>query len=408
VATILVSDGEQRSALAVVRSLHRAGHTVHVSGRTARTLASVSRASAAALITRDPLTAPDAFVDAVAAYVARERIDVVVPITEAALLALLPARARLAPAIVPFPSLETFRRVSDKLALADVARCADVAFPEQRILHAPAEAASLDPGSLAFPIVVKPSRSVGEDRADGVRAQFTVRHAADATALGAVLATFPAAAYPLLIQRRIIGPGRGVFLLMWDGEIIARFAHRRIREKPPSGGVSVCAESVVADPALVERSAALLRAVGWQGVAMVEYKVDAATGIPYLMEINGRFWGSLQLAIDAGVDFPALLVDRALGGGSTSRATGSGSPLPIAVTAYRPGLRRGWWWGEVDHLLARLRRSRRALALPAGEPGRLAAVGAFLRSCVRGGDAVFRVSDPAPFVLESVQWLRRR
>jgi len=401
VATILVSDGEQRSALAVVRSLHRAGHSVHVSGRTARTLASVSRASARTLITPDPLTAPDAFVDVVAAYVARERIDVVVPITEAALLALLPARTRLAPALVPFPSLETFRRVSDKLALADVARCADVAFPEQRVLHAPTDAAALDLATLAFPVVVKPSRSVGEDGAGSVRAQFTVRHAADAAALGAALATFPAAAYPLMIQRRIIGPGRGVFLLMWDGEIVARFAHRRIREKPPSGGVSVCAESVVADPALVERSTALLRAVGWQGVAMVEYKVDAATGIPYLMEINGRFWGSLQLAIDAGVDFPALLVDRALGGAASGTTR-------VAVTAYRPGLRRGWWWGEVDHLLARLRRSRRALALPAGEPGRLAAVGAFLRSCARGGDAVFRVSDPAPFVLESVQWLRRR
>jgi len=401
VATILVSDGEQRSALAVVRSLHRAGHTVHVSGRGPRTLASVSRSAAGTLVAPDPLTAPDAFVDAVVGYVARQRIDVVVPITEAALLALLPARERLAPAIVPFPSLAAFRRISDKLALVEVARCAGVSVPEQHVLHTPADAAALDRSSLAYPVVVKPSRSVGDDGEGCVRAQFTVRHAADAAALGGVLATLPVAAYPLLIQRRIVGPGRGVFLLMWDDEIIARFAHRRIREKPPSGGVSVCAESVVADPALVEQSAELLRAVGWQGVAMVEYKVDSVTGVPYLMEVNGRFWGSLQLAIDAGVDFPALLVDRALGGASHA-----------AAVAYRRGLRGGWWWGEVDHLLARLRRSRVALALPPGAPGRLAAVGAFLRSCVRtgvrGGDAVFRVDDPAPFVHESVQWLRRR
>ncbi len=46
---------------------------------------------------------------------------------------------------------------------------------------------------------------------------------------------------------------------------------------------------------------------------MVEFKADARTGTPYLMEINGRFWGSLQLAIDAGVDFPAILVAAALG-----------------------------------------------------------------------------------------------
>ena len=46
---------------------------------------------------------------------------------------------------------------------------------------------------------------------------------------------------------------------------------------------------------------------------MLELKVDAATGVPYVMEVNGRFWGSLQLAVDAGVDFPVLLVRRALG-----------------------------------------------------------------------------------------------
>jgi predicted ATP-grasp superfamily ATP-dependent carboligase len=57
----------------------------------------------------------------------------------------------------------------------------------------------------------------------------------------------------------------------------------------------------------------LLGQFDWQGVAMVEFKVEANTGTPYLLEVNGRFWGSLQLAIDAGVDFPALLVDAATG-----------------------------------------------------------------------------------------------
>ena len=82
----------------------------------------------------------------------------------------------------------------------------------------------------------------------------------------------------------------------------AVFAHRRLREKPPSGGVSVYRESVAPDPSLVARAAALLAGLGWRGVAMVEMKTDARTGTPYLMEVNGRFWGSLQLAVDAGVD----------------------------------------------------------------------------------------------------------
>jgi hypothetical protein len=70
-------------------------------------------------------------------------------------------------------------------------------------------------------------------------------------------------------------------------------------------------------------------------------------------------------------------------------------------------VRSRWWWGDVDHLAARLRRSARALSLPPDAPSRLSAVGAFLRPYGRGErDAVFRSDDPKPFLLESLQWLR--
>src|SRR5262249_42882381 len=158
----------------------------------------------------------------------------------------------------------------------------------------------------------KPARSVA-DLGNGGRQKLSVRHAATREELRARLDELPPSAYPLLLQQRIVGPGVGIFLLLWSGGLVATFAHRRIREKPPSGGVSVYRESIAADPRLVACSLALLRQFAWEGVAMVEYKIDATTGVPYLMEINGRFWGSLQLAVDAGVNFPELLVSLALG-----------------------------------------------------------------------------------------------
>jgi len=113
------------------------------------------------------------------------------------------------------------------------------------------------------------------------------------------------------------------------------------------------------------------------------------------MEVNGRFWGSLQLAIDAGVDFPALLVAAALG------------KPPAPVTAYTAGVRSRWFWGDVDHLVARLRRSRDDLSLPPGTPGRWAAVRDFFR-VHRGVDReeILRRDDPRPFVRETAQWLK--
>jgi predicted ATP-grasp superfamily ATP-dependent carboligase/O-antigen ligase len=389
---VLVTDGEQRAGLAAVRSLAGAGYVVHVAAVQSPSLAGSSRSTQGTLRTPDPLAEPEAYVDAIARYVVAEGIDVVLPVTEPSMLALLGARARLAPAIVPCGSLESFRALSDKASLASRAAAAGVAFPAHHTLTW-ADRGNV-PDDLCFPVVVKPARTVGE--ADGVRGKFGVAHADSAAALRAIVARMPAAAFPLLLQQRVIGPGIGVFALVWDTRVVATFAHRRLREKPPSGGVSVYAESIAADAGLVDRSVQLLRALDWQGVAMVEYKVDAATGTPYLMEINGRFWGSLQLAIDAGVDFPALLVGCALG------------DCPAAAPRYRVGVRGRWWWGDVDHLLARLRRSPAALSLPPGAPSRGRAIVDFLATGVGARDAVWRVRDPMPFVVETTQWFRRR
>jgi len=345
------------------------------------------------VITPDPLADPSAFVEAVANAVAAHEARVVIPVTDASALALLACRQRLAPAIIPMPDVATFQRISDKGALREHAERAGVAFPPQHEVRDVAEARALA-ATLRYPIVLKPSRSVGE--AHGARVKMSVRHASGPAALEAHLDTLPAQAYPLLLQQRIVGPGVGVFVLRWNGERVATFMHRRLREKPPSGGVSVYAESITADENLIARATALVDAFDWCGVAMVECKIDRATGTPYLMEVNGRFWGSLQLAIDAGVDFPVLLVRLALG--ETARGP----------DRYRVGVDGRWWWGEVDHLLARLRHSNASLALPPDAPGRGRAVVDFLGSCLRfAPDQVFRLSDPMPFVLESVRWLAR-
>ena len=127
---------------------------------------------------------------------------------------------------------------------------------------------------------------------------------------------------------------------------------------------------------------------------MVEFKRDQRDGSLRLMEINGRFWGSLQLAIDAGVDFPALLV-----------AMAAGETLP-AASAYRLGTRSRWFWGDVDALLMILMRSRKSLNLPHSHPGRWRSVWNFLfDSAKEQREEVLRRDDPKPWVLETRRWL---
>ena len=394
-APILVTDGEQRAALAVVRSLGRAGHACWVVSSRQRSLAGASRFARGTAVVPDPLANPAAFRDQVAAIVTERRIEVVIPIADPSLLALLEAPERLAPAVIPFPDLATVRGVADKLRVAEAAGRCGIAVPAQVVAANRSEVEGAAGSRIAWPLVIKPVRSVAGDA--GHRIKVGVRLVESPQQLAAALDALPEAAYPVLLQERIYGPGVGIFLLIWRGQTRAIFAHRRLREKPPAGGVSVYRESIAADPDLVRRSRALLDTFGWEGVAMVEYKLDQRTGQPYLMEINGRFWGSLQLAIDAGVDFPRLLVNLAQGGD------------PGPPPAYRAGVRSRWSWGDVDHLLARLRHSRAELTLPADAPS-LGRVGWEVLLPWRPGDRneVLRLSDPMPFLRETLDWFRGR
>jgi len=393
--TVIVTDGEQRAALAVVRSLG-AKYRCVVTASSNTSLAGASRFAARSVTVPDALTRPDDFAAAIVSLAAEEKAFLVIPIAEQAILAILPVRSRLAPAIVPFPDLENFKALTDKQRLLEEAGTLGIAIPTQKVISNAGEVASLDLGALRYPVVLKPSRSVGENP-EG-RAKVSVAYAADPSELRRKIASLPAAAFPLLLQQRIVGPGTGIFLLVWDGEQRAQFAHRRLCEKPAAGGVSVYRESIAVDVDLLERSRALLERFGWQGVAMVEFKRDSTTGQPYLMEVNGRFWGSLQLAIDAGVDFPRMIAECALG------------ERVKPQLSYRVGVRSRWWWGQIDHLVGRVRPRATAAPLPPGTVSAAGAIGDLLLGPFRRDDyeEVLRWSDPAPFWNETIQWIGGR
>ena len=392
---VLVTDGESRAALAAVRALGRAGHTVYVSAPRLPSLASVSRfAAGSAVVPPTPLLAeqPGHVVGRLRELANAWDADVVLPVTDAAMSAVLRCGGSgMGRAVVAGPTLEAYEAVSDKAALLARAARLGCPVPRSAVAASPSEL-SAAATQVGYPCVLKPPSSVGASagRASG----FGTRYVESSTALDAASVGAP---YPLLVQERIVGTGEGIFLLLDRGRRIAAFAHRRLREKPPSGGVSTYRESVPLAPDVLELAERLLGDVAWQGVAMVEFKRCARTGRAYLMEVNGRLWGSLQLAIDAGVNFPELLVRVALG-------------QPAApVDGYRIGVRSRWLWGDVDHLVARLRHSRATLHLEPDAPSLLRTLWEFVHFW-RPADRieVWDSADPQPFWTETAAWLRGR
>jgi predicted ATP-grasp superfamily ATP-dependent carboligase len=388
---VLITDADNRSALAATRSLGARGHTVVIAAERQPALAAVSRHAAAVETCPSPAADPQGFVAAIVQIVARQRIDVLLPMTEITTLLLtehqhlLPEHCKL-----PFPATECVARASNKAYVMQTADELGVPIPATHIVES-TEAALAVAEALTYPAVIKPARS--RVRTANGWVSTAVGYAATRDIFEQKIRSLRAEEYPLLIQERIQGPGVGVFACFDNGRPIAWFAHRRIREKPPSGGVSVLRESAPLDATAVDHAKKLLTHLGWHGVAMVEFKRDDRDGSLRLMEINGRFWGSLQLAIDAGVDFPALLVDMAAG------------QHPAPIESYRVGVRSRWFWGDVDSLLTVMIRSRASLNLPPNHPGRLRTLWDF---CKFGGknqrDEILRLDDPRPWLLETRRW----
>jgi protein-tyrosine-phosphatase len=144
----------------------------------------------------------------------------------------------------------------------------------------------------------------------------------------------------IIAQEMIPGSGVGAFLLRFGGKTHLKFAHRRLHEIPYTGGYSSYRESMK-DNDLITLGESILTAIGYEGVAMVEFRRSSLDDRAYFMEINGRLWGSLALALHAGIDFPKALVECYTGGCSSERPP-----------EYRSGVRCINSPGELEHLIS--------------------------------------------------------
>jgi len=256
-------------------------------------------------------------------------------------------------------SAEAFSAAEDKQATIMVAESVGVAVPKTLAPETPDE---LEQCALwAYPVVVKARGGQGRFAYANSFDELLHAHRRIAMQRGSVGAD----AEPLpLVQEYIAGTGHGYFALCDDGRVLASFMHQRVREVPPSGGPSSMARSF-ADRALEDAGKRVLEALEWSGVAMVEFKRETRTGRYVLIEVNPKFWGSLGLAIAAGVDFPWLMVQLALNGAVDA-------PAGYRDTAYQ------WLSMDIAHSIA----VHRPLL--------------WLGAVARGVPNDFRLGDPGP------------
>ncbi len=364
---VLVTDGDERAALAVTRALGLHHVDVIVGCETERSLAGTSKYCTRSFAYPSPYTSPSSYVECLLDTVRSERVEAVFPISDIAMHVIGPTKAEFEKyTAMPVPDYDMFESISDKYGLMRQAMALGIPVPKTIFIPEGKIDSVLDQID-AFPVVVKPGCSLVK-HGNGWQ-KTSVQYANNSDDLVDLYRRHQYLRGPSLIQRRVVGQGKGLFVLMKRGVPLGMFAHRRLREKPPSGGVSVLRESIPLDKGLTDPALRLLQMASWHGVAMVEFKEDQLTRVPLLMEVNGRFWGSLQLAIDAGIDFPWLLLEMI-----------KGHHVNVPENSYRCGVKSRWLLGDVDHLLMRLFKSDKTLNLPAGHSTKWGCVTDFVRS----------------------------
>ena len=332
---VLVLDGQTNQALACVRSLGRAGHTVYLASHYRLPLGRWSRFVSGHH--RLPAETREAF--AGLRRIASDRgVGVVLPLTERACLLCNSERAEWEAAGMTLGCApdDMLSLAFDKARTIEVARRARVNVP-RTISPASLADVRMAAKTLTFPCIVK-ARSSHVWNGSSFVSDPGPRYVADPAQLEAVvLCARQGRTWPL-IQEVVGGTGKGAFALFDRGTPVAWFAHERLRDVRPTGAGSSLRRSIALDARVREPAERLLRAMRWHGPAMVEFRDDGRSD-PWLMEVNGRFWGSLQLAIAAGVDFPRMWVDLLNGRSVTP------------VESYREGVTVRWVWGDVKRVL---------------------------------------------------------
>lgn len=299
-------DGHAAAALAFTRSLGRAGNWVAV-GANRGIFAAAKLSKYCRLSFEYPISTADsaAFVASVAEFAAANQIDLIIPVTDWTTLPLAHHREQVRfPCLIALPSPGALDLASDKYRTIELARSLDIPVPSTWLISSAREIETLP--QLSFPVVVKDRFSV---RWVDNKAVFgSVAYAYSREELATRTADRLQAAGDVLIQEFVRGTGIGYSCFSLDGEARIPFQWQRIRETDPRGSGSSARRSIPVDPVTAESSARLIRAAGFEGIAMVEYK-QAINGRNVLMEINGRPWGSIQLAISSGVDYPRYVVD---------------------------------------------------------------------------------------------------
>ena len=374
-AALVVEDGGSPYVLAAARSLGRAGIRVSVASPVPNPRVLPSRYVDRWHETRLPEEDLDGFVADVRASVIKGGYDLVFGADDIELLALSARRAEI-PAVLPHAPHDAVLRAVDKLSLSQTAAAVGVAVPRT------VEASEQELARVRGPVIVKARLHWTPGAPPDADRHLLVELCRDSESARQRVAQLGAGHGHAVLQEPVHGEQIALSLVLGqDGNVHAVSQQRTVLSS--LSRTSVRAETTPLEQPLLAGAVRLLQELGWSGLANLQY-LRPPGGDAHVIDLNGRFYGSLALAVGAGADLPTVWARLALGSGPRAQQVG------------RPGVR--FHALQVD--LSRARAQRRG-----GVVADVAGVLAYAPGAVH---STWSLRDPAPAATLVVQALRRR
>ncbi len=370
--------GNSREALTVIRSLARAGYRV-IAGKVAeRDATEFSRHTAASWLHPAPASDPEAFLAALGAFQTRQRIDYVFPIGETPMRTIIHGQSQLPSLRLVMVDAETALTCFDKGRMYVVAR--ELGIPVPTTLTGVTPASLVEAARrCGFPCVLKANDS--SELLLGEKALFCN----DELSVAELARRFVAPNIAFVVQSFAPGQRVNCNFAAWDGELRSYSEHRVLRTNRPNGtGLAVDSVSIPATPSLRQHTEALVRHFQYTGIGCVQFLVDTVSGALAFLELNPRLDAACSLPVACGCDLPLWALEIA------RRRAGDRADLP-ADAHYRVGVRGNWLLGDIR---GRAKASRSGMP---GAPPTLVWLGHAARSFLAAKNhALWSWRDPGP------------
>jgi len=213
---VLVLDADMVPALTIARSLHARGVQVDVASHSPKPLAGYSRAVNSTYACPNPLSQTSHFLEWLQQHCEAQQYDLVIPVTERSLVPISNARSMLAHIPIAMPAAESLDVVLDKAQTMALAQELGVPVPGSVLIQSMSDLdTALD--DVRFPVVLKPSRSIGSGESGA--SQLQVSYAFDESELRAGC-EHALRFGEVILQEYFQGAGVGIELIARQGEVM--------------------------------------------------------------------------------------------------------------------------------------------------------------------------------------------